>query len=207
MWRRNVFSALVAEFWQIDAGKKVFSRTEQDRGNSKVQLVDESRTKILPDRGDTAAEPDISAAGSIAGPLKYSMDIIGNEMEYGAALHRDRWPGVVGQHKDLCVVWRIVAPPAFPCIVGPGASDRPEHIAPDDPGANVAEAARRKTVIDIGSAAIIPEHLLKSSGGEDPFVQRHAANAEWIVEILAGACTVAIQGYGEGVHTEFGHGW
>jgi hypothetical protein len=203
---RNIFGASITEFWQVDAGEKVLPAAEKDRGDGEVQLVDESCTKVLPNRGDAAAEPDILAAGSIGGALKYSADIVGNEVEYGAAIHRDRWPSVVGQHKDLRVVRRIVAPPSLPRIVGPRASDRSEHIAPYDPRTNVVEPARYKAVIYASRAALISKHLLKRSGGEGPFVQRYAADTERIVEILVGAGAIAVEGYGEGVNPEFGHG-
>ncbi|SFA96942.1 hypothetical protein SAMN04515620_11050 [Collimonas sp. OK607] len=191
---RNIFGALITEFWQVDAGKKMFSGAEKDRGDNEVQFVYESGAKVLPNRGDTAAEPDILAAGSNGGKLKCSVDIVGNEVEYGAAIHRDRWPGVVGQHKNLRVIRWIVAPPSLPCIVGPRTSDGPEHVAPHDPGTYVIEPACGYVVLYASRATLITKHLLKGSGGEGPLVQRYAADTERILETLIGAGTVAVKG-------------
>ncbi|WP_306667921.1 4-hydroxythreonine-4-phosphate dehydrogenase PdxA, partial [Klebsiella pneumoniae] len=49
---------------------------------------------------------------------------------------------MVGQHEDRHVIGRGVAPPALPRIVGPGAAHRAEHVAAEDPGADIVEAAR-----------------------------------------------------------------
>ncbi len=190
---RNIFGALITESWQVDAGKKMLSGAEQDRGDSKVQFVDESCAKVLSNRGDTAAEPDILAAGSIGGEPKCSADIVGNEVEYGAAIHGDRWPGVMGQHKDLRVVRWIIAPPSLPRIVRPRASDWPEHVAPQNPRTDVVETARCKTVIYASRAVLIAKHLLKGSRGEDPLVQRFATDTERIIETLIGAGTEAVK--------------
>lgn len=200
---RHIFSASIAKFWQVDAGKQVLPGAEKDRGDNEMQFVDQSCAKVLPNRGYAAAEPDIPAAGSIGGELECSADIVGNEVEYGAAIHRDRWPGVVRQNKDLRVVRWIVAPPSLPCIVWPCASDRSEHVAPHDPRTDVIEPARCKAVIYASRAALISKHLLKRSRGEGPFVQRYAADTKRIIEILSGACTVAVKRYGEGVNPEF----
>src|SRR5882724_11838471 len=97
------------------------------------------------------------------------------------------------------VIGRVVAPPPLPGVVGPGSSDRPEHVAAHDPRSDVVEPARRKLVIDARRAALVSEHLSKRTGGECPFVQRDAAGAERIVEVLVRASAVAVEGYGEAV--------
>lgn len=38
---RNIFGALISEFRQVDAAKKVLPGAEKDRGDGEVQLVDE----------------------------------------------------------------------------------------------------------------------------------------------------------------------
>jgi len=191
---RNIFGALIAESWQIDAGKKMLSGAEQDRGDCEVQFVDESCAKVLPNRGDAAAEPDILTAGSIGGKLKCSADIVGNEVEYSTAIHCDRWPGMVGQHKDLRVVRRIISPPSLPRIVRPRASDGPEHVASQDPRTDVVEPARGKAVIYASRAVRIANHLLKGSRWEKPLVQRLATDTERIIETLIRAGTEAVKG-------------
>ena len=64
--RGDVLGAAIAEPWRIDAGEKVFAGSEEDRGNGKVHLVDESGAEILPDRRHAAAEADVPAAGGFA---------------------------------------------------------------------------------------------------------------------------------------------
>jgi hypothetical protein len=93
----------------------------------------------------------------------------------------------------------VVAPPPLPVFVGPGTSDRPEHISTNDPCANVVKAARREFIVSAGCSAILAKHQSKSACREGPFVQRDAADAKWIGEVLVGARTVAIDGYCEAV--------
>jgi hypothetical protein len=85
-------------------------------------------------------------------------------------------------------------------------ANRPEHIAADDPGADIFEAARHEVVIDPGCASIASVHPLKSSGLESPLVEDEAAGAEGISKVLMGAGAVAVEGDGEVMHAQFGHG-
>jgi hypothetical protein len=62
-----------------------------------------------------------------------------------------------------------------------------------------------KVTINTRSAAILAEHLSKGACAEDPFVQRHAADAKWIVKILIGAGTAAIEGDPKVVDAKPGH--
>src|SRR5665213_655049 len=102
---------------------------------------------------------------------------------------------MIRKHEDGGVIRRIVAPPSFPGIIGPGPSNRSEHVAAKDPGADVAESARREVVVNPGCAPVTAEHLLKRTGGEGPFVQRNATDTEWVGEILVGSGAVAIDRY------------
>src|SRR5437763_1164672 len=74
--RRDVLAALIAELGSVDAGEKVFAGAEQDGGNRQVHLVDQSGAKILLDRGDPAAEPDVLTFGRSDGALKGSVDAV-----------------------------------------------------------------------------------------------------------------------------------
>jgi hypothetical protein len=65
--------------------------------------------------------------------------------------------------------------------------------------------ARREIIVNPRRAATIANHLLKGTCGKCPFVQRDPADAQWIVEILVGAGTVAIEGHCEAVDAKLGH--
>jgi hypothetical protein len=114
------------------------------------------------------------------------VDAVGDEVEGGAALHLERRARMVGQHEHRHVVGRVRPPPALPGIVGPRPADRAEHVAAEDPGAEVLEPGRGELLVDAGAAFAAAEHLLEGSGRKDPFVQRHAADAERIGQALVG---------------------
>src|SRR5690242_27507 len=61
--RRHALDADVAELRQIDPGKQIFSRTEQDRRDSKTHLVEQACLQILPHHGDAAADADVLVPG------------------------------------------------------------------------------------------------------------------------------------------------
>src|SRR6267378_3772962 len=166
----DVPAAVIAELWCVNARKKMFSRAKQSRRNSEVHLVDQACLKILLDRGDTAAEPDILTIGRVHGALKGGVDAIGNEVEGGAAFHGDRCAWVVGEDEHRGVVGRVFAPPSFPIIVWPRAPDGSEHIPSQNPGADIVEAACQELVVNSGGPSILAKHFLKGTGGEGPMV-------------------------------------
>ena len=104
------------------------------------------------------------------------------------------WYGGFGPHQP------------FQVVVGPGPADRAEHVAAEDPGAEVGEAGGRELLVDAGAAFAAAVHLLEGAGREDPFVQRHAADAERMVDALRRAGAVAVGGDAEAVDPESGHG-
>jgi hypothetical protein len=67
------------------------------------------------------------------------------------------------------------------------------------------KAACREFIVSAGCSAILTNRQSKSTGREDPFVQRNAADAKWIREVLVGASTVAIEGDGKAVDAKPGH--
>jgi hypothetical protein len=171
-----------------------------------MYLVDKPCLNVLPDGGHTAAKPDFLILGSFRGPLKCGVDAIRDEVEGGTPTHNDRFARVVGQHKDGCMVRRIVAPPPLPFIVWPFPSNRPKHVTAQDPRTDVAEPASREFVILAGGTAVPSMYLPKRSSSESPFVQCHAADSKRIVEVLVRAGAKAVDGYGEALNTEFCHG-
>src|SRR5215831_20600992 len=101
--------------------------TEQDRRDDEVQLVDQPGAKVLANRRDAATEANVAAARRGSCLLQGGTNTFGNEPELGVSLHPDRPAWVVRQHEHRRVVWRLIAPPAFPALVRPRAADRTEH--------------------------------------------------------------------------------
>src|SRR5206468_1956393 len=97
-----------------------------------------------------AADPHVLAVGGRGRSLEGGLDPVGDEVEGGAALHLDRRPRMVGEYEDSNMIGRRVAPPSLPALVGPGPAHRPEHVAAEDPGPDVGEAAGREIVVDTG---------------------------------------------------------
>ena len=55
----------------------------------------EGQVMIRPDRGHTPAQPDILSVSRLASPLQRRVNAIGDEVEGGAAVHRNRLTGVM----------------------------------------------------------------------------------------------------------------
>jgi hypothetical protein len=126
-------------------------------------------------------------------------------VEYRAALHFDRRAGVVRQHEHVAMIGRLIAPPAFPTLVRPGAADRAKHVAPQNPGADILKAARGEIIVEPGRAVILAGmHLLKRSGRKHPFMQRHAADAHRVVDALVRTGAIAVGRHAETADHEFG---
>ncbi len=77
----NVLGAAIAELRCVDASEKVFPGTEKDRRDGEMHLVDQASAKVLANRGDSAAKPDVLTVGGLGGSLKCRVDAIGHEME------------------------------------------------------------------------------------------------------------------------------
>ena len=124
-----------------------------------MHLVNQSRLKILPDRGYAAAKADVLTIGRVDGALERRVQPIGDKVEGRTPTHGERWPRVVGEDEDRGVVRRCLTPPSFPTIVGPGSSDRPEHVSPHNPRTDIGESARRELLEETGYAAGTIEDL------------------------------------------------
>src|SRR5690242_20086161 len=98
-----------------------------------MQLVNQGRAQILPDRGYTAAEADVAAARRSNRLLQSRMNAFGDKAKFRTSRHPQRRPRMMRQHEDGRVIRRHVAPPALPAVVRPRAPDRTEHVAPKYP--------------------------------------------------------------------------
>src|SRR5580658_864171 len=126
-------------------------------------------------------------------------------MEDGAALHNDWRARMVGEDEGGSVIRRVVAPPPLPSVVGPGSTNRPEHVSAQNPGAHIGESACCKVVIDARRAAVTPVYLLKRSRGEEPLMHRHAADTEGVSQVLIRAGAVAIERKGKALNLQLSH--
>jgi hypothetical protein len=116
---------------------------------------------------------------------------------------------MVRKHENVVVVGRVFAPPTLPGVVGPVAADGAEHIAAEDVGADVLVAASEEVVIDSRdhTTGIQAEHLMAELRPEDPFVEKRAANAERILQVLVWPGDISVEGDRKVVDTEFRHEW
>ena len=202
---RDVFGALIAEFGCVNSGEEIFPGTEKHWRNGKVDFVDQPRAKVLLDCRDSAAKPDVLIFCGVPGSFKSSVNSVRHEMEGSSAIHGDRRARVVGEDEDGRVVRRVVAPPSLPVFVGPGTSNRPEHISTNDPCANIVEAARREFIVSASCPAILAMYPSKSTCCKHPFMHRETANAKRICEVLVGASTITIDGNCEAVDAKPWH--
>ena len=199
--------AVIAESVDIDAVQQVLAATEEDGRDGDVEVVDEAGLEILADCGCAAAEADVFAFRGVLCLLERGVDAVGDEVEGCAAFHAEGRAWVMGEDEDGGVVGGFFAPPAFPVFVGPGAADGAEHVAAEDPGADVFEAFGGDVVVDAGFAALFTLLFFPGAGGEEPVEEFLASEAEGVLEGLGGAGAVAIEGDGEGEDAEFGgHG-
>jgi hypothetical protein len=151
----NVLCTLVTECECVDAGKEMFAGTKKDRTDSDMHLVNKSGLEILPDRGNPAAKPYISAVGRVGCPFQCGMNSAREELEGCAAIHGDWRPGVMGKHEYGSVIRRVVTPPALPIFIRPWPTDGAEHVPADDPSSDTFETPSREVVIDaIGALSI-----------------------------------------------------
>src|SRR5690349_10571168 len=114
-----------------------------------------------------------------------------------AAFHHDRRPWMMREHEDRDMIGRIGAPPAFPVVVCPRSPYRPEHIAAENPSAQIAHSAAGEFLIDIRRASILSEHLLEGARWKKPGMQFFPADAERILQVLTGTRPIAVERYGE----------
>jgi hypothetical protein len=122
-----------------------------------------------------------------------------------AAFHLDRRAGVMRQHKHRTVVRRVIPPPAAPGVIGPGTTNRAEHVASHDPRADAHTKTRRDIVINAGGPAGLTIDALERAGRDEPFVQRFTTDAEGILASLERAGAVAVERDREVAHAYTSH--
>src|SRR5438105_2782512 len=170
-----------------------------------MQLVDQTGTQILPNGGNPAAEAHVAPACRSARLLQRDVNAFGDKMKLRTSPHPERRARVMRQHEDGRVIRRLVAPPALPAVVRPRASDRTEHVAPKNPGADSGKALLGNSVIDSRLAIVVTVHPPPHACLEEPLHQFRASDAQRILEILVRPSAVTVDGNREALDTEFGH--
>src|ERR1700722_6489595 len=84
---RLMFGDAVAERRQVDPGENLFALPEQDRGQSDVQLVDQTAPEILTHHLGAATNLHVTAVGGELRLFQRRLDTVGHENEGGAAVH------------------------------------------------------------------------------------------------------------------------
>src|SRR5688572_6753217 len=156
----------------------MLARSEENRRNREMHFIHESGLEVLANGLHPASDPNVFRAGCFPGSSQGFLDPFGDEVEGRATRHLDRLARVMRQHEDRYVIRRAFAPPALPILVGPLAADRSEHVAAEDPGAEVLDAAPGVVVIDAGRAVLPAVHGLEGSRRNEPAMERLAADAE-----------------------------
>src|SRR3989442_5821072 len=197
--------ALIAQGREIEAGEEMLAGPEQPWRDRHVQLVDGLGFEVLANRRHAAADLHILSLSSRRRSFQRLADTARDKVEDRAAFHLNRRAAVMRQHKYGAVVRRVLSPPAAPGVVGPGATNRAEHVAPHNPGANALPKTRCDIVIGAGGAAGLTIDALERAGRDEPFVQSFTTDAEGILASLARAGAVAVERDRKVVHAYTGH--
>src|SRR5579884_894687 len=116
----------------LEAVPKRFATPQNDGHHSDVQVIDQVGCQKLADGRRTAADADIQIAGGLLRGVKCLGRAGIDEVEGGTTLHHYGRPGVMSEHEDRGVKWRVVAPPTFPVVVSPWPALGSELVAPHD---------------------------------------------------------------------------
>ncbi len=158
-----------------------------------MEFINQSLPKILPDRRRSASDADILSVGGFASSFKRDANPVSNEMKGRAALHYEWSPRMMGEHKNLRMIDRVITPPAFPAFIKPGTAHGPEHIPAQNPGTYIVEAPCSKVVIDPGLTALGAEQFrLKRARSERPSMKGSSAKPKRVFQALVRAGTEAI---------------
>ncbi len=186
--RGFVPDAGIAQGRKIHTFEESLTGAEQDWRYGHVHLIDKAVAKILPDDIDSATNANILASGGFPGALQSDGSTFRHEVKGRSAVHDKRRARVVREHEHGYVVHSVLAPPTPPALVRPWTTNRPKHASAEDPCADVLETSSGKLIVDACFPAIATKQLLlNGSSGNQPPMQRSAANAQWIIDVLVWA--------------------
>src|ERR1700674_3360328 len=152
----------------IDVVEKIIPGTERDGPKGEMELVDQAIAQVLSNSRYAAADPNIAAFRSRGRLLQSGVNAFGDKEKLRTSRHLKRRPRVMRQHENGRVIRRLVAPPALPAVVRPRASDRTEHVAPKNPGADSGKALLRDPVIHSRFAVVMAVHRPPYARVEEP---------------------------------------
>src|SRR6185437_1339535 len=199
---RDRLLAFITQGSQVDVAQQMFAGTEQHGPDDEMHFVNQAGAQKLPKGRYAAAETDIAAARCCGGLLQSGVNAPGDKAKLRAARHGQRRPWVMREHEHGRVIRRLIAPPAPPAVVRPRASDRTEHVAPNNPGADSDEAKLRHAVIDPRLTTLKTLHLVPQAGVEQPLHQLRTPDTQRVLKILAQPRAVAVDGCREALHAE-----
>jgi hypothetical protein len=161
-----MLGARVSQVCEVDTVEQPLTRAEHDRCDGDMQFIDQSLLEVLPDGGRSTSDSDILSVGGIARSVKRDTNSASNEMKGRASLHFKWSPRMVGEHKYLRMIDRVVTPPTPPAFIKPRTAHGPEHVSAQDPGTYIVEAPRSKVVVDAALSVFAAEEFrLKRAGG------------------------------------------
>src|SRR5579872_142350 len=101
----------------------------------------------------------------------------------------------------------LVTPPSFPAAVLPRSTHGSEHIAAQDPCADIEKTTLRKIIVrTFRTALLLKQHLLKRACRKYPLMQRHSAYPHRIIDVLFWARAEAIGRHAEAAYHELAFG-
>src|SRR5688572_7243892 len=190
----NAIRAAVAQSRQVEARQQMFAGAKQNRRYRHVHFIHHARLQILTNGGGTAKKANVQATCCLTRALQRHEDPLRDEVKDGVPFHFQRRPRVMREYENGRVIGWILAPPAAPGLVRPGASDRAEHVATHYPCPDIFEAASREVLVDAGVPTLGALHPFEGAGAYQPVMQFLAANAERSLLRLGWACAVSVEG-------------
>ena len=102
------------------------------------------------------------------------MNPVHDEVERRPAFHSDWRARMVCEHEHVGVIRRRVAPPALPVVIWPVAAYWAEHVAAEDPGADVLQATGHEIIVHASGALTLSNHAMERARVRHP-QEREAA--------------------------------
>src|SRR5437868_13012690 len=170
-----------------------------------MHFIDRTRQQVFADGGNAAADADVLLARGFPRLLERGANVIGYKVKRCPTVHRQGCAWLVCEHEDRRVIGRCLSPPSLPTLIGPRPANGAEHIAAQNPGADVLKAAARERIARVRCAAFLTEHLPEGSCFERPAMQRLPSNAHWMVEALVRPRAEAVDRNRETRDAQFGH--
>src|SRR3974390_2055399 len=121
---------------------------EENGHDGDVHEVDEVGLDEFANGRRTPTNADVQSSGGLSRDLQGSDRAGVDEIEGRSALRLEGWVGEVGEHEDGSVKRWVVAPPALPTVVDPGASLGSELVTAGDLGSDPRRPIAGKEIVD-----------------------------------------------------------